>query len=247
MKLKFFFIGIAFVLAILTTLTFLTSRLYSSSFLLPVVSAISFIDGPHPLHCPEKFEELYEAVQMGANLYNQNEIRQAKQVLTTYIQKWANTDPLVGMECALGMASAYRTLTFSYCANPRTNNRRAYQIGLRILHQAMNWITHVFVKSQHDADMIDGSKWPITIQQINDELTIIQNVLKQDGIQNGHQIHPRFAPGLIPLSFQPKSDAGWVSAGSTPKHNIRIVSLCAYPDDHVLPRYRFRMKSESIS
>ncbi|CAD7968023.1 unnamed protein product [Amoebophrya sp. A25] len=204
---------------------------------LPILGAhaIGFIDGPHPLHCPTKFEELFDAVQTGASLYNQAEVGQAKRVLTEYIVKWANTDPLVGMECSLGMAAAYRTLTFAYCANPHTNNRRAYQIGLRILHQAMNWITHVFVKSQHDADMIDGSKWPITIQQINDELTIIQNVLKQDNIPNGHQVHPRLAPGLIQHDFKPTASS-WMSSGEN-RHKIGIVSLCAYPEDHVLPRY----------
>merc|ERR1719253_196859 len=138
-------------------------------------------------------------------------------------------DPAKGMECSLGIASAYRVLVFNYCANPNSNNRRAYQIGLRILHQAMNWITHVFVKSQHDVDMIDNSKWPITIQQINDELTIVQNVLKQDSVPNGHQIHPRFARDLIPLDYQPK-ESSWTSGGAN-RHKIGIVSLCAYPPD----------------
>eukprot|EP00392_Amoebophrya_sp_AT5.2_P015900 g16123.t1 len=210
-----------------------------------LVQGIGFVDGPHPLHCPVKFEELFDAVQTGASLYNENRIKESKETLTGYLQKWANADPLVGMECSLGMAAAYRTLTFAYCANPRTNNRRAYQIGLRILHQAMNWITHVFVKSQHDADMIDGSKWPITIQQINDELTIIQNVLKQDGISNGHQLHPRFAKDLVQLNWQPKAaeaSSSWMGmggggGGGKNKHDIKIVSLCAYPEDHVLPRY----------
>ena len=46
----------------------------------------------------------------------------------------------------------------------------------------MVWFTHVFVKSGHDVDMIDGSQWPIDMQQFNLEMTIIQNVLKQDDV-----------------------------------------------------------------
>jgi len=55
----------------------------------------------------------------------------------------------------------------------------------------MMWFTHVFVKSGHDTDMIDGSHWPIDMQQFNVEMTIIQNVLKQDEVPNGHMVHPR--------------------------------------------------------
>jgi len=113
-----------------------------------------------------------------------------------------------------------RTLVFNYCANPKTNNRRAYQIGLRILHNAMVWFTHVFVKSTHDVDMIDGSHWPIDMQGFNMEMTIIQNVLKgEGGIDNGHQINPRMKhiihPGFLgELNGDAAGGGGWFGGGA---------------------------------
>jgi hypothetical protein len=167
----------------------------------------------------------------------------------------------------------------------------------------MDWITHVFVKSNHDAEMIDGSQWPISIQEINEELTIVQNVLKkgQPPIDNGHQLHPRIKhlletpeeadgggagaagseklkkgngsvtsnsmagannifgglshmaaqvgvgegnqmPIFQPHTFRPNTNnlqyIPGVSDNSSPQQlNIEIVSLCAYPPEHVLPGY----------
>lgn len=64
--------------------------------------AVPFVDGPHPLHCPTKFEELWEATMGGAQLYNEGKYDEGKRLLTNYIYKWANENPTVGMECSLG-------------------------------------------------------------------------------------------------------------------------------------------------
>lgn len=86
----------------------------------------------------------------------------------------------------------------------------------------MNWLTHTFVSSNHDQPMIDGSAWPMSIQEINDDLTSIANALKRTG-PLGHA--PTAVGSRIPFDY------------SRPEIRIAVVSLCAYPPDHPLPKY----------
>lgn len=100
--------------------------------------------------------------------------------------------------------------------------RRANQIGLRFLHLAMNWLTHTFVSTNHDQPLIDGSAWPIGIQEINDDLTSVANSIRSTG-PIGHR--PSAAGSTVPHDYQ------------RPDLRIAIVGLCAYPPDHPLPKY----------
>merc|ERR1712232_312401 len=85
--------------------------------------------------------------------------------------------------------------------------RRAQQIALRFQHLAMVWITHVWEKfarredgggmASYDTNYIDGSAWPISLQEINAEMTAVQNAIAADGRAAGHQ--PRWAE--VPPDF----------------------------------------------
>jgi len=90
--------------------------------------------------------------------------------------------------------------------------------GLRFLHLAMNWLTHTFVTTNHDQALIDGSAWPIGIQEINNDLTSVSAAIQS-------------SPASLPSSSEVPHDF------SRKDLQIAIVSLCAYPADHPLPRY----------
>jgi len=116
----------------------------------------------------------------------------------------------------------FRALAFAFCTDSRLEGkalRRANQIGLRFLHVAMNWLTHTFVSTGHDQPSIDGSAWPIGIQEINSDLTSVSNSIRATG-PTGHAPRVPIAP-----SFK------------RPSLRIAIVSLCAYPPEHPLPKY----------
>jgi len=146
-------------------------------------------------------------------------------------------DPTVGFACSLGVAAAYRVLALAFHADtgPAKGSwafRRALQIALRFQHLAMVWITHAWEKfarreepgsglAHYDVAYIDSSAWPISLQEINSEMTEVQNELAETGRRAGHQ--PRWPD--VPHDFR--------------DHRLKlgIVSLCAYPAEHVLPRY----------
>merc|ERR550514_1669084 len=86
----------------------------------------------------------------------------------------------------------------------------------------MNWLTHTFVSTNHNAAFIDGSAWPIGLQEINEDLTAVSSSIASTG----------------PLGHRP------TTVGAKVPHDLRVqdlriavVSLCAYPPDHPLPRY----------
>ncbi|KAF4675161.1 hypothetical protein FOL47_008168 [Perkinsus chesapeaki] len=143
-------------------------------------------------------------------------------------------DPLnEAFDCSIGIASAYRVLAIGYAVGGEALDgtdkiaaRRAYQIALRMMHVGMNWLTHAFVvKGKNDGYWIDESDWPITIQQMNDEQTAIQNAILKSG-PHGHT--PTWEE--VPSDFR--------------DHNISIaiVTMCDYPEGHVLPRYSLSNK-----
>uniref|UniRef100_A0A7S0AMV8 Galactosyl transferase GMA12/MNN10 family protein n=1 Tax=Pyrodinium bahamense TaxID=73915 RepID=A0A7S0AMV8_9DINO len=75
--------------------------------------------------------------------------------------------------------------------------------------------------ARYDVAYIDESAWPISLQDINVEMTAVQNAIAESGLPAGHQ--PRWPD--VPHDFR--------------DHRLKlgIVSLCAYPSDHILPRY----------
>lgn len=147
-------------------------------------------------------------------------------------------DPTLGFTCSLGVAAAYRLLAMTFFGDTRMSPgsrlfRRAHQIALRFQHMAMVWVTHVWEKfarreeplgsgnAWYDAAYIDESVWPITLRDINVEMSMVQNTLADAGRPLGHEPRWREAPH----DFR------------DPNLRIGIISLCAYPSGHVLPRY----------
>eukprot|EP00929_Paragymnodinium_shiwhaense_P019942 TRINITY_DN13437_c0_g1_i1.p1 TRINITY_DN13437_c0_g1~~TRINITY_DN13437_c0_g1_i1.p1 ORF type:complete len:483 (-),score=77.44 TRINITY_DN13437_c0_g1_i1:72-1520(-) len=146
-------------------------------------------------------------------------------------------DPVASFTCSLGIAAAYRVLALAFATDIRLARgslpfRRAHQIALRFQHLAMVWITHVWEKfarreddatgmANYDTAYIDSSAWPISLQEINSEMTVVQNSIAEYGRASGHQ--PRWPD--VPHDFK------------DPKLRIGVVSLCAYPPDHVLPKF----------
>jgi len=98
---------------------------------------------------------------------------------------------------------------------------RSLQVALRFMHLASNWLTHTFVKYNHDTDRIDSSAWPLTLQESADEHRVVAGLLSEGGRPAGH----RPSPWPVPHDIR------------VPGLSIGIVSLCAYPKDHVLPGY----------
>mmetsp|Transcript_48775 Transcript_48775/g.139529 ORF Transcript_48775/g.139529 Transcript_48775/m.139529 type:complete len:489 (-) Transcript_48775:124-1590(-) len=146
-------------------------------------------------------------------------------------------EPGAGFACSLGVAAAYRLLALAFSADGRLTRgswafRRAQQIALRFQHVAMVWITHAWEKfarreeplsgmASYDVAYIDNSAWPITLQDINLEMSTVQNAISEGGLPAGHR--PRWPE--VPHDFRDQ------------KLRLGVVSLCAYPPDHVLPKY----------
>ena len=142
-------------------------------------------------------------------------------------------DPAVGFECSLGIAAAFHVLTIAYCTDASLSmatSRRAHQIGLRLMHIANVWVTHVWEKfarreegglAWYEQPYIDDSAWPISLPEINLHLSAVQRVLAQS--DPGQHALRRSA---VPHDFR------------DPKLSIGICTLCAYPPEHALPRWR---------
>jgi len=177
-------------------------------------------------NCPENgpWPGLLDEINRGADAFKSGRFADAKEILATAAEA-TTSDLRSAFSCSLGISALFRALAFAYCTDPQLEGRaqrRANQIGLRFLHVAMNWLTHTFVKTNHDQPLIDNSAWPIGIQEINDDLTAIATALRNTG-PLGHA--PTAAGAKVPFSY------------SLPKLRIAIVSLCAYPPDHPLPKY----------
>lgn len=177
-------------------------------------------------NCPESgpWPGLLQEVERGVQAFQVGRFADAKAILSTAAEA-ATMDVRSAFGCSLGISSLFRALAFAFCADPQLQGRalrRANQIGLRFLHLAMNWLTHTFVSTGHDQPLIDGSMWPISIQEINDDLTAVANAIRSNGPQ-GHA--PTLAGSVLHHTY------------SQPKLRIAIVSLCAYPPEHPLPKY----------
>jgi hypothetical protein len=185
----------------------------------------------HPLRCPEEDERwprLLEAVKRSQRLLESREgYMKAKKELADEIsgvlpRPWEEANLQEAFECSIGLSSAFRILGLAYAKEAAArNSRRAWQIGLRMMHVSMNWLTHAFVvKGENDGRWIDESSWPLSIQEMNDEQTYIQNEITKTGVYGN-------IPTWIdcPYDFRDESV------------KIAIVTMCDYPAGHVLPRY----------
>jgi galactosyl transferase GMA12/MNN10 family len=188
----------------------------------------------HPLRCPPddpRWPRLLSAVEQGQALVRERRFKEAKSILTVEI-KSALANLNEAFDCSIGISSSFRILSLAYStdfdlskSNPAAF-RRSQQIGLRLMHVAMNWLTHAFViKGENDGRWIDESSWPLSIQEINDEQSFIQKSLLAEG-PYGHT--PRWPDA--PYDYR--------------DHNLRIgiVTMCDYPKDHVLPKYSISNK-----
>ncbi|CAE8588386.1 unnamed protein product [Polarella glacialis] len=180
-----------------------------------------------PLECPDGPGGLWTAllaqVELSYSWMSAGRLRDARGLLADAIEV-ATTDLKVAHECSLGLASAYRALALSHAAEPGLDGRakrRALQVALRFQHLSSNWLTHTFVKrAETSAAYIDNSAWPITLQESADEHRAVAAQLSQDGTHAAHRPGPR----LIPHDYRHQG------------LSLLIVSLCAYPEGHVLPR-----------
>jgi len=153
-----------------------------------------------PLHCPESgpWSGLLQQINRGAAAFRSGDFASAKSTLADAAEA-ATADVKQAFTCSLGISSLFRALAFAYCTDSRLEGpamRRANQIGLRFLHIAMNWLTHTFVTTNHNQPLIDGSAWPIGIQEINDDLTAVSSAIRSSG-PTGHA--PTMAGSSVPF------------------------------------------------
>ncbi|CAK9096483.1 unnamed protein product [Durusdinium trenchii] len=181
-------------------------------------------DADFPSGLVPRWQELLQTINAGAEAFKSGDFGTAKVLLADAAES-ATKDEQQAFTCSLGISALYRALAYAYCSHVHGNQRitrRLNQIGLRFLHLAMNWLTHAFVTTNHNQALIDGSAWPIGIQEINNDLTSVVAALQSSGTM-GHS--PTAAGKSIPHDFR------------LPDLRIAIVSLCAYPPDHPLPRF----------
>mmetsp|Transcript_66199 Transcript_66199/g.147145 ORF Transcript_66199/g.147145 Transcript_66199/m.147145 type:complete len:455 (-) Transcript_66199:11-1375(-) len=177
-------------------------------------------------NCPQvpPWPELLGTIGEGAEAFKSGNFPRAKVLLADAADS-VTRDEQKAFSCSLGISALYRALAYAYCSHVHEDQRvmrRLNQIGLRFLHLAMNWLTHTFVATNHDQALIDGSAWPIGIQDINNDLTSVYAAIHNSG-PSGHA--PTEVGREVPHDFRQAH------------MRIAIVSLCAYPPDHPLPRF----------
>lgn len=182
--------------------------------------------GEGPLGCPigpgNLWPRFLAEVNRAWGAFQAARMREARRILADSLTV-ATEDLKVAHQCTLGIASAYRVLGLTHAVDPTATgraHRRALQVGLRFMHLASNWLTYAFVEHDHDVSYIDGSAWPITLQESAEEHRVVMSLLEADGRAAGHRSRLQ-----VPFDYR------------HPSLSIAIVSLCAYPEGHPLPRY----------
>eukprot|EP00435_Cladocopium_sp_Y103_P037625 s556_g10.t1 len=161
---------------------------------------------------------LLQTINTGAEAFKSGNFEKAKVLLADAAA--VTRDERQAFSCSLGISALYRALAYAYCSHLHEDKRimrRLNQIGLRL--------THTFVTSNHDQAMIDGSAWPIGIQDINNDLTSVVAAIQSSGsLGAGSQSAD---PGVATGGHTP------TAAGRQVPHNFRrpdlriaIVSLC---------------------
>ena len=172
----------------------------------------------------QQWTNLLENISLGYEQINTGRIREAHQFLSKLSIPLLK-DVNAAFDCSIGVAALYfaisRTFTTDIREVPLTmEGMRSLKIGLRILHCAMNWLTHAFVVGGRAvSSWIDESAWPISVHGMNEEETLILKLLDT----NGGRAHAPAWPDA-PLDFR--------------DHELRIaiVSVCDYPPENPLPR-----------
>eukprot|EP00919_Chromeraceae_sp_WS-2016_P064188 GHVR01151880.1.p1 GENE.GHVR01151880.1~~GHVR01151880.1.p1 ORF type:complete len:447 (-),score=57.37 GHVR01151880.1:43-1188(-) len=131
---------------------------------------------------------------------------------------------------------------------------RAYNICLRLFHLAMNFMTWAFVKSGNSTQHIDNTSWPITIDKLITDgrtmLEVVSNTLKQSVLPPYKgTMHPYIGVGHLPsVSDFPNTISHQlrVKLGITQPLSIGVVTLCAYPEGHLLTRYSVANKQQYV-
>ena len=147
-----------------------------------ISSALSFfrkVEDGDPFRCPRTplWLSLHETVTRAYDFMEIGYFEQARTLLVV-VSEHALADVSIAFECSIGISALHRALSYSYTTDPSKlsspgSSRRASQIGLRMMHVAMNWLTHAFVKKANNrGEWVDRSSWPISIQAINDESRI---------------------------------------------------------------------------
>ena len=164
-------------------------------------------DHGDPFRCPKNWIQTFNEVQKGYSLVK-NGNRKEAQILLAETARLAFLDLPKAFECSIGISALFRILAHAHVVRP--------QVALRMMHVSMNWLTHAFVKKGlNEGRWVDESSWPITIQEINDEETYIQ---QQIGAQGDTPVWPD-----CPLDYK------------DPNLRIGIVTMCDYPADNPLP------------
>jgi hypothetical protein len=186
-----------------------------------------------PFRCPNipLWRAVFDNVNQAYSQLRQGRFLDARRLLTT-TSNMAVADLDAAFDCSIGVSSIYRALANAYSrdyfleSESPTRLRRANQIALRMMHVAMNWLTHAFVKKGiNDGKWVDESSWPITIQEVNDEETTIQTTISRLG---AHGNLPTWAD--CPKNYR------------NPSLRIAIVTMCDYPTENPLPVYSISNK-----
>lgn len=134
-------------------------------------------------------------------------------------------DLRVAFTCSIGVTALFRTVALSLMQEAELtvaapdDVRRLHKLALRLMHIAMNWLTHAFViEGRNSARWVDDSSWPITLQAINEEETFLKAKLETMG-GSGH--YPVWES--VPVTLR------------DPKLRLGIVSVCDYPIGNPLP------------
>jgi len=186
------------------------------------------------------WQQVLDHVTFGAGAVSRGDFVGARATLADAL--FAVTDglaqePSSGFACSLGVAAAYRVLALAFASDGGLQRgswafQRAQQIALRFQHIAMVWVTHAWEKfarreepgsglAHYDAAYIDESAWPISLREINIEMSAVQNAIAAGGAKAGHR--PQWLS--VPADLRDK------------RLRLGVASLCAYPSEHVLPKY----------
>lgn len=192
---------------------------------IPCTLVYAGIDSAAPCPYADGFwESFLNEAERGFGLVQAGRCREASVSLAGAIAE-ATRDLHAAHACSLGVAAAYRVLALAHVADPALTGRarlRALQVALRFMLLSSNWFTHAFVTLRYDVPLIDGSRWPITMQESVDEHRLANQLISKAGRPYaGHR--PIARP--IPHDYR------------HPSLSVGIVSLCAYPEGHMLPEF----------
>eukprot|EP00820_Chromera_velia_P009665 Cvel_21336.t1-p1 / transcript=Cvel_21336.t1 / gene=Cvel_21336 / organism=Chromera_velia_CCMP2878 / gene_product=Probable alpha-1,6-mannosyltransferase MNN10, putative / transcript_product=Probable alpha-1,6-mannosyltransferase MNN10, putative / location=Cvel_scaffold1990:31861-35618(+) / protein_length=432 / sequence_SO=supercontig / SO=protein_coding / is_pseudo=false len=212
------------------------------------------------LFCEGDFwKQAYVRLKKSINLMENRETLPEAKIALGSLATDATLNLKEAMKCAVGVAAIYRVLTHAYCGHftstdDELGKYRANNLCLRQYHLAMNFLTEAFVKGGNRADWIDASLWPITLQElITEGQVLVQSVgsafrLEEPEPDKSTKIGVGHPPAIrdIPKDARAMEMKRGMSEEGDGKGErerrerptkIEIVSLCAYPEGHLLPKF----------